>query len=374
MQPSYVNANEDKTLFDDFMPGKNFCIKDKWAKKSMIVHRHVEVVSPGRIHFSLFDYTYMRPPMPGGGGLGISTGVFTNKVVLKSGVKGANIDHLPPAAQHVFMLFKALLGYELDDISVMLESKIPYSHSGYGSNVTLNTSIFWGLNAMFNYPFSKDEAFAVLTHNYIESSGVQKIHWGFDTGVGEAALLYGGFVLVDERCKKVTNVSVPELYTVIAKGNMATLACEDYICRGLVENGETGAVEAQINEEVGMVHQHKYGKALKKFLDETLMPTFENDDYAGLCRHIWALNDLGTFKRMQMSYKKDTMLDFEAAAKSNGAVYCGISSAGPSMFAIMADPVKAAEFKTEIENNFSDYFELVDVGSAGRGVLVVSSQ
>ncbi|MBI9089222.1 MAG: hypothetical protein JEZ12_08400 [Desulfobacterium sp.] len=340
----------------------------------MIANPRVDVVSPGRIHFSLFDYNHMRPPLPGGGGIGISTGAFTNNVVLQSGMKGSAIDHLPPAAQHIFMLFKALLGYERDDISVAVNKKMPYSHCGYGSNVTLNTSLFWGLNAMFNYPFTREEAFAILTHNYIESTDDKKVHWGFDTGVGEAVLLFGGFVLIDERCKFVNSVSVPELYTVIAKGNMAALACEDYISRGLVENGETGSVEAQINEEVGMVHQLKYGKSLKAFLDEQLIPIFEADDYEGLCRRIWTLNDLGTFKRMQMSYKREVMLGFEEAAMSKGAIYCGISSTGPSMFGIMDNAAKAAEFKKEIEERFSAYFEFPTIGPAGHALTVSITQ
>ncbi|MCP4117656.1 MAG: hypothetical protein GY737_20115 [Desulfobacteraceae bacterium] len=370
MQPSFVEAHEDEKLFDSFSPGRNFCLRDEWLRKSMIAGPRVEVVSPGRIHFSLFDYDYMRPPLPGGGGIGISTGAFTNNVVLESGVKGAAIDHLPPAAQHIFLLFKALLGYDRDDISVAVDSKMPYSHCGYGSNVTLNTSIFWGLNAMFNYPFTREEAFSILTHNYIESSDDKTVHWGFDTGVGEAVLLYGGFVLIDETCTRVDSVTVPDLYTVIAKGRMASLACEDYISRGLVENGETGSVEAQINEEVGMVHQRKYGKLLKTFLDEELKPVFEADDYGGLCRQIWKLNDLGTFKRMQMSYKKEIMLAFEAAAKSKGAIYCGISSTGPSMFGIMENAAKAEEFKKELEDRFGEYFEFPAIGPAGQALTV----
>lgn len=373
MQPAYENTHDDGTLFDGFMPGLNFCIRKEWPRKSKITNPRVNVASPGRIHFSLFDYNYMRPPLPGGGGIGISTGVFTNNVFLEAGKPSSSIAHLPPAAQHIFMLFKTLSGYDRDDISVEVGSKIPYAHSGYGSNVTLNTSLFWGLNAMFGYPFTREEAFSILTHNYIESTDDTKVHWGFDTGVGEAVLLYGGFVLIDETCKFVNNVSVPELYTVVAKGNMANLACEDYICRGLLEHGETGEVEARINEEVGMVHQRRYGAALKSFLDEKLIPIFKADDYESLCNEIWRLNDLGTFKRMQLSYKQELMLAFEETAKSKGAIYCGISSAGPSMFGIMNDCEKAEAFKMEIEKNFNRYFELATIGPAGQAITVTTS-
>ncbi len=360
-------------LFQGFLPGNNFCLRNEWRRERIVSSQRVNVVSPGRLHFSIFDYNYMRPPLPGGGGIGISTGVFSNNVVLQAGVMGSEIDHLPPAAQHIFKLFKALLGYQKSDISIEVDNTIPYSHSGYGSNVTLNTSIFWGLNAMFGYPFTRKEAFTILTHNYIESTDDHKVHWGFDTGIGEAALLYGGFVLINEPCESIKSITVPNLYTVVAKGNMATLACDDYIKRGLLNKGETGAVEAQINEEVGMVHQRKYGQELKRFLHDKLLPVFNDDDYEGMCRLIWTLNDIGTFKRMQLSYKKEAMLAFEAAAKSKGAIYCGISSAGPSMFGILSDKEKAEEFKTEIEKNLNEYFEVATVGTAGKSLSIFTS-
>ena len=64
------------------------------------------------------------------------------------------------------------------------------------------------------------------------------------------------------------------------------------------------------------------------------------------------------------------MLAFEAAAKSCGAIYCGISSTGPSMFGIMPDADNAHAFKKEIETNFSEYFELATIGPAGQALMV----
>jgi len=63
-----------------FPPGENFVIKKKWFKKAIPLHREIEVTSPGRLHFSIIDFLKMKPPNPGGGGLGISTSVVKNKV------------------------------------------------------------------------------------------------------------------------------------------------------------------------------------------------------------------------------------------------------------------------------------------------------
>ena len=63
----------------------------------------------------------------------------------------------------------------------------------------------------------------------------------------------------------------------MAKGNMANIALTDYLKRGLAMKGETGLVEAKINEEVGMVHQKQYGHQIKQFLRTELEPIFVNN-------------------------------------------------------------------------------------------------
>jgi predicted sugar kinase len=359
-------ANVIPDLFDSFDPGENLKLKAEWFRTSKPVANCVKIVSPGRLHFSLFDYLYMNPPLPGGGGIGISTDVFQNHVEISIGGRRSAGSPIPPAVRHIRLLFGKLVDYPGDELEISVQTRIPHAHQGYGSNVTLNTAVFWGLNLLFGSPFGREEAFEILTRNYIESTDDRKVHWGFDTGVGEASLLFGGFVLNDEACRFMGCIPVPEIFSVVARGRMENLALDDYKARGLLEQGETGAVEAKINEEVGMVHQKRYGAALKAFLREGLVPAFRSGSYEALCRQIWRLNELGTFKRMQLSYREDVMLAFEEAAKACGAVYCGISSAGPSMFALVSDLVRAEGFKDRIEREFSGFFESVAVGRAGN--------
>ena len=154
----------------------------------------------------------------------------------------------------------------------------------------------------------------------------------------------------------------------MAKGNMANIALTDYLKRGLAMKGETGLVEAKINEEVGMVHQKQYGHQIKQFLRTELEPIFVNNRKEELFAKIWKLNDIGTFKRMQMSYRPDVMLDFEARSKTAGAIYSGISSAGPSMFALFDEKAKADSLIKNLPENLSLYFDHYRVDHAGEKI------
>ncbi|MGR3219885.1 MAG: hypothetical protein ACUZ8H_08725, partial [Candidatus Anammoxibacter sp.] len=274
----------------------------------------------------------------------------------------------PPSTKHNILLFENLVNYKKNNVHIQTTSDVPYSHHGYGSNVVLNTSIFYGLNILFGKPFSEHDIFEILTHNYVENTDDTKVHWGFDTGVGEACLLFGGFVLVNETGKFIGNIEVGEFYSLMAKGNMANIALTDYLKRGLAVKGETGLVEAKINEEVGMLHQKQYGDQIKEFLRKELEPIFVNKDKDQLFEKIWRLNDLGTFKRMQRSYRPDVMLDFEARSKAAGAVYAGISSAGPSMFALFKEKEKGESLKNNLTETQSKYFDNYRVAQAGEKI------
>ncbi len=364
----FPDLENTAVLFEPFNPGENFNIREHWIRSAKPEFKNVSVKTPARIHFSLFDYTKMNPPRPGGGGIGISTSVFKTNITLN--VDGSNkAEHnLPPSTRHNILLFEKLTDYKIDNVHIQAAADVPYSHHGYGSNVVVNTSIFYGLNVLFGKPFSDHEIFEILTYNYVENTDDTKVHWGFDTGVGEACLIFGGFVLVDENGKFIGNIEVGEFYSVMAKGNMANIALPDYLKRGLAMGGETGLVEAKINEEVGMLHQKEFGDQIKEFLRKEMEPAFVNKNKEQLFKIIWRLNDIGTFKRMQMSYRPDVMLDFEAKSKAAGTVYSGISSAGPSMFALFHEKEKAESLKSDLTETLSQYFDNFRVGQAGEKI------
>lgn len=359
----------DNAIFNPFLPGENLSIKEGYRRNREIKHVEINGEYPGRVHFSLLDYTEMNPPQPGGGGIGISCHNITNKIHISSKLR-TNPVITNPSVLHMQKLFAELVNNEVEKFSILINEDKTSSHSGFGSTVTRNTAVFSCLNTMFGKPFSDIEMFDILTHNYVEDNNDKLVHWGFDTGVGEAALLFGGFVCVNEVGEYIGNISKDGLYIVMAKGNMEKFASQDYINRGLASSGETGVIEAQINESVGMIHQRKYGDRLIKFFYEELIGSFLQNNYKNFKNKIWKLNHLGTFKRMQMSYNPEVMLNFEKAAKRQKAVYAGISSAGPAMFAIFSGYTDACKFMEENSQKFLPYLNTYTSGSVGGKITI----
>jgi len=93
------------------------------------------------------------------------------------------------------------------DIYINIDKHINKEHKGYGSNVSLRTTLFIALNNLFNNPFNEYEIFEILTNNYFENYDDNYLIRGFETGVGTASLIFGGIVLVDANCNYIGNIS-----------------------------------------------------------------------------------------------------------------------------------------------------------------------
>ncbi|MGR3220933.1 MAG: hypothetical protein ACUZ8H_14110, partial [Candidatus Anammoxibacter sp.] len=138
---TFPDLENTAILFDPFNPGENFSVRDHWLRPARPEFAGISVTTPARIHFSLFDYTKMNPPKPGGGGVGISTSVFKTKIkIYVDDSKESNHD-FPPSTKHNILLFENLVNYKKNNVHIQTTSDVPYSHHGYGSNVVLNTSI-----------------------------------------------------------------------------------------------------------------------------------------------------------------------------------------------------------------------------------------
>ena len=146
------NSQNDERYFQ---PGQRLHLRPEWKRKAEPLYAQARVSAPGRLHFCVFDFSKMAPGL-GGGGLGISTNTAGNEIVVSVGKSGAQGD-LAPSGQHLLELFKQAVGYGKDDISIVVPERIAHFHGGFGSNVTFNTAVMAGLNAVFGSPFSVQE-------------------------------------------------------------------------------------------------------------------------------------------------------------------------------------------------------------------------
>ena len=333
-----------------FNPGENFRIQNHYYRKAQPFYRRVNVEAFARLHFSLFDHDKMDIKGAGGGGIGISTDVVNHKIEILSGGTEVQINPSIPTVKHLLKLFTKLVGYEEKFISINVSSTFPKKHSGFGSNVTLNTSVFWGLNLLFGGVYSIDETIKILTNNYVENYDNSHIIFDYDTGVGEACLLYGGFVLLDTSGKYLGSINCENLKTVVAfpKDNM------------LIGSGMDNSTEKEV------VYRKRYKIILKRFVDEQLKPIFLNGNLYKFLEIAWKMNDIGTYKALENYYKKEVMINFCDLVKKEGGLFSGISSAGPTMFAIIPSIESAESLKHKLSLHFSKYFSEFRIGNIGK--------
>lgn len=350
-----------------FLPGNNFTIKDSWRRNASPVYTELEVNSPGRIHCAVLDFGEMEPGL-GGGGIGISTSTVRNKIVVGVGEKGG-ANQL--SGQHLLELFKTMTNYQKDDIYIRAPEKFAFAHGGFGSNVTYNTSVLAGLNVLFGSPYSLADIWDIVTSNYIEnaSDGIH-IYLGLDTGLGQACLLHGGFVWIDPWYGKyIGNIATQDLWVVTATGKI------DVLRGDLLEQFE-GNAEMSDKTEVEIVgltykkYQKQYGKELHEYNTKTMKPAFYQNDIEGLLKASWDMNEYVNVRAQKDIYHAHVIDDIKNVMKESGALFAGMTSAGPGYYAFAKGEAEANRLKKILEEGFSESFSNFSAAKAGEKLKI----
>ncbi|MDH7476258.1 MAG: hypothetical protein QHH09_02180 [Microgenomates group bacterium] len=358
-----------------FYPGNYFHISKKWYKKTSKHCRLVKVKAPARLHFSVFNFLAMKPPQPGGGGIGISVSMKNSEVIIRYADK---FDHekessVPATAKHLRLLFCQLTNNDPKKIQITHCRSNSLLHTGLGSNVSFNTAVFYGLNELFYRPFNKQEIFDILTHNYVENdeSNHLKIFMEPDTGIGEASILFGGFVLTDTKGKYTGNIEAPDIYVLVAIANKEKFILADgYSNKNSAQKSETLCLETA--EKYVKKFQAKYGKKLESYLENILIPIFLKKNKKKLYSNLWNLHENGITEFLRWTYGATIINKFLKIAKENNAIYAGMSSAGPSMFVIVKNRQLALTVKKKIVAQIGDYFKDYYISEAGKKIIAQS--
>lgn len=342
----------------------------------MPCYERARVTTPGRLHFSVFDFSTMARGGPGGGGLGVSTGTATSQVAFAVG-GGDDGARLSATTRHLMHLFAACVDYDVNDLSVSVETRVPHTHHGFGSNVTFNTAVVSGLNALFGSPFSVEEVWHMLTQNYVENAvDGEHLHFGLDTGVGEACVLYGGMAYVDEGTGRddgryLGSVETADLWVVTAVGIIETMAGEAVrahdgaVVKGFYDKSETNIVFGLCQE-----YQEAWGPALRELISTRLRPALLRDDLNGLLAAAWELNEIGNMKVLERIYDPEVLRNLNATARQAGALCAGLSSIGPTFYAFAKSEAGARELQKILENRVGHHFQKYAVGRAGRKLSI----
>lgn len=368
-----TSKNEPQDRY--FSPGQRLFARPEWRRAASPRFTSARVAAPGRLHFTVFDFSKMAPGL-GGGGLGISTATATNEVVVSiGGHEGGR--QAPATVRHLQRLFQELVGYERDDISITVPARIEHSHGGFGSNVTLNTAAVAGLNAVFGCPFSVHEMWDMITQNFVENAeGDAKVYRGLDTGVGEACMLYGGLVWIDAGRgfgdgRYLGNAPAEGLWVVTAVGVVQKLLGEVLLALGREgAKGMGDKTEADVVAGICQEYFREFGPALTALLEDQLRPALLRNDVRGILKLGWELNKVGNIKVLEGIYRPDVLRDVTDAMRHAGALYAGVSSAGPGFFAFADSEADAQRLRSILEEKFGEYFHGFAVGRAGSKLSV----
>jgi predicted sugar kinase len=354
-----------------FSPGEQLRTRPEWHRDARPVHRGARVTTPGRLHFQVFDFNRMRPVTPGAGGIGTSTTTAGSEIEITVTDDGG-ITAPVPTAEHFARLFAHLVGYR-GGLRIEVPQRVPYVHSGFGSNVTFNTGMLAGLNAVFGTPFSIPEMWDIITQNFVENSDDEagKLFWGVDTGVGEACVLYGGFVWVDQYARYIGSADADGLWLMTAKGDTRTLGDEKLREFGIsIDRGVGDLDEFDLTQGVTYAYQDEYGAQVLDFLERRMKPHLLRNDARGMLEHGWELNEVGSVRVLRRYWKGDVLDDILRTVREAGGIYSTMSSSGPSIFAVCDSEAAAHRVREALEPRFGEYLSNYAVGRAGTRLKV----
>ena len=360
-----------KARAGEFRPGENLTVHPDWERRAVPAYQRAVVTVPGRLHFAVFDFMQMAPGL-GGGGLGVSTSTVGHQVVVSrtgDGEGGCEV----PSGQHLLELFRRTVGYEGNDISITRTQSIQHKHSGFGSNVSFNTATLAGLNALFGSPLSPHDMWEMITRNYVENAkDDQHVYFGLETGVGEACLFFGGLVWVDEQYgngRFLGNLTSENLWVTTAVGNYDTLATDALRTHG--DGADmSGTTEAGFVPSHFVEWQKRYGCAWRTFIESKLRPALYRNDLFGFLAHGWELNSMSNMKVLEGIFRTDVMREFDRVMQREGALYAGMSSAGPGFYAFSDSETKGRCLADVMEARFGRFMSAPAVARAGRKLSI----
>lgn len=332
-----------------FAPGFRQQIFEEWKRIAEPKHGAVKTKSPGRLHFGIWNYDKLKIGVPGGGGLGLSTSISECVVTVKLKSNQKTLLHTNTSGQHWAMLFCKLVGFDHKLISVDVQKKIEPAHIGLGSNVVLNTSILKSLNIMFGEPFTDLELCEIEKFNYVETAGKLLLEKGCDSGLGAPATLFGGLVVVDESGSFVDSISTDSLFVVVViTVNPAISSVSER------DSSDLRSIWEARKNDLQDVYRNQLLPAIElKDLEECLIAARE-------CNEIW-FKEFGAYV-----HGRSFINHFEKMAFNSGALLAGMTSEGPSVYAIMEDRSKAEEFAVQVRNSFGGMIKETMIGKTGR--------
>ena len=210
------------TTLEEFEPGdKRFIhsyeiIGVKPRRVQIIKDTEIKVKVPARLHPTVLDMNCFNLNRPGGGGIGISIGIYfhaTVKAIKDPEIRTSGERSL--IVKHFAHIFKKLLGYE-GGFEIELQDH-KRRHVGLGSSIGTMCAVCIGMNEVLGRPFTGWELRRIMGYHSCEESPMNEgcLLPAFETGIGAMAGINGGWVVASDDLIMVHRVDLPNTKAII---------------------------------------------------------------------------------------------------------------------------------------------------------------
>jgi len=330
--------------------------------------KRIRVRVPARTHLSVIDMNHFSPGNPGGGGIGYAVKLYAEVEIELLEEKDYVIEaKREGVVRHVTSIIAQSVGY---DKGFRIQAKDHnINHKGLGSTSALITATACGVNTLLGEPLDHRSLRRLIGYNFAEDAEGGMVLPGFETGVGPAAGIHGGFVVLADRLELIQQSSIPgtTVYLAFLKENVDESMGSVGTTRELgdepgeenttiSESKNAGQLEAELllNEAREGDTRDAHRKSHELLFH--LLPSLKAGDIKAAGDSIWRLQHLGS-KVAEINYHKspERIYGVMEECRSRGARIVGMSSVGPAITVLCLKD-------DDIEASMEEYLESEDIG------------
>jgi beta-ribofuranosylaminobenzene 5'-phosphate synthase len=294
----------------------------------------IKITTPSRLHITLIDLNAALGRVDGGVGLTLDdpsmrlSAIKSNEGVFVTGDKEYT-PRIKAAAQAVIPMGEG--------IHITLEESFP-SHRGLGSGTQSSLSAGWAVNQLYDLGLSIREV-AVLVGR------------GGTSGIGVESFEHGGFIVDGGHRFSDKGAFSPSAASCVPPGPV--LFRHDFpnwpIVVAIPElQGASSHKEVDIFKEYCPIPLHEV-RTISHIILMEMLPAIIEEDPVCFGDAINRIQKVG-FKRHEIALQKKQVKECMDIMRENGAYGAGMSSFGPTVFAVGEDP-------KNIEKAVSEYME-----------------
>ena len=315
--------------FGTFAPGENLKTLGLERKTFPLtpVSGTVHVRAPARIHLTVLDMNRFAPDHPGGGGIGFAIQCYCTADV-RCTEQEITIDYTrAPIVRHLVEVLRKATGYRGGFAIRVTDHE--YKHVGLGSTSTIMIAVATAINEALGSPLSTTQLRHIIGHNYVEETADGSIAFGFETGVGPAATIYGGMALMGDELALVYHHPFAEgrnVYIIIPPTSISSAGTQEF--------------DLLMNKARTLDYRDRELKAYFFLMD--LVPALERNDLKKVGEVIWEIEFRGS-KRAEVEHHSYGIYHYMSLLREKNLEFVGMSSVGPSIAVVTALDCQAME-------------------------------